>query len=393
MAWSGSGCWSGFSPGAAAVRNHGAVRGIAAGLRSRASDFVSSPARRAQDLSLVEAGFLRRTGISLHVVRTGGRDRPRAARQVRNSRAASARLRPPGAGDRLLSLRAADTGQRSAGLLRLSHASRISKPSAAPARPRKTGVVIGGGLLGLEAAKALKDLGLETHVVEFAPRLMAVQIDDGGGRVLRSEIGSLGVRCHTGKSRRRDRRRRRAPLHCTEIRRRQRTRDGHDRVLGRHPAARRAARAARACASGSAAASSSTTPAAPPTRTSTPSANARCGAARSTAWWRPATRWRSIAAAQLQGDAQARFTGADMSTKLKLMGVDVASHRRCARRTRRAPRLLIHRRAQAALQEAGGQRGRQASARRRAGRRRRGLRHLAADDAERPAAAGAARRN
>lgn len=46
----------------------------------------------------------------------------------------------------------------------------------------KTGVVIGGGLLGLEAAKALRDLDLETHVVEFAPRLMAVQIDDLGAR-------------------------------------------------------------------------------------------------------------------------------------------------------------------------------------------------------------------
>src|SRR5580698_1047577 len=36
----------------------------------------------------------------------------------------------------------------------------------------KTGTVIGGGLLGLECAKALRDMGLETHVVEFAPRLM-----------------------------------------------------------------------------------------------------------------------------------------------------------------------------------------------------------------------------
>src|SRR5205085_604841 len=42
----------------------------------------------------------------------------------------------------------------------------------------KVGTVIGGGLLGLEAAKALKDLGLETHIVEFASRLMAVQLDD-----------------------------------------------------------------------------------------------------------------------------------------------------------------------------------------------------------------------
>ncbi|MES2488839.1 MAG: nitrite reductase large subunit NirB [Pseudomonadota bacterium] len=64
----------------------------------------------------------------------------------------------------------------------------------------KVGVVVGGGLLGLEAAKALKDLGLETHVVEFAPRLMAVQVDDGGGRILRKKIEEIGVRVHTGKN-------------------------------------------------------------------------------------------------------------------------------------------------------------------------------------------------
>src|SRR6267142_792690 len=63
----------------------------------------------------------------------------------------------------------------------------------------KRGVVIGGGLLGLEAAKALKDLGLETHVVEFAPRLMAVQIDDAGGSMLRGRIRDLGVGVHTAK--------------------------------------------------------------------------------------------------------------------------------------------------------------------------------------------------
>ena len=63
----------------------------------------------------------------------------------------------------------------------------------------KSGVVIGGGLLGLEAAKALCDLNLETHVVEFAPRLMAVQIDDLGGRVLRRKIENLGVTVHTQK--------------------------------------------------------------------------------------------------------------------------------------------------------------------------------------------------
>src|SRR6201996_727011 len=63
----------------------------------------------------------------------------------------------------------------------------------------KTGVVVGGGLLGLECAKALRDMGLAAHVVEFAPRLMAVQVDEGGGRVLRSKIEELGVQVHTGK--------------------------------------------------------------------------------------------------------------------------------------------------------------------------------------------------
>ncbi|HEX7027078.1 MAG TPA: nitrite reductase large subunit NirB [Gammaproteobacteria bacterium] len=64
----------------------------------------------------------------------------------------------------------------------------------------KVGVVVGGGLLGLECANALKNMGLETHVVEFAPRLMAVQIDEGGGAMLRRKIEALGVRVHTSKS-------------------------------------------------------------------------------------------------------------------------------------------------------------------------------------------------
>lgn len=64
----------------------------------------------------------------------------------------------------------------------------------------RTGVVIGGGLLGLECAKALRDMNLATHVVEFAPRLMAVQVDDGGSRVLRKKIEQLGVTVHTQKN-------------------------------------------------------------------------------------------------------------------------------------------------------------------------------------------------
>lgn len=63
----------------------------------------------------------------------------------------------------------------------------------------KVGVVVGGGLLGLECANALKSLGLETHVVEFAPRLMPVQLDEAGGDVLKEKIEDLGVQVHTSK--------------------------------------------------------------------------------------------------------------------------------------------------------------------------------------------------
>lgn len=71
---------------------------------------------------------------------------------------------------------------------------------AAYAKTCKTGVVVGGGLLGLECANALKNLGLETHIVEFMPRLMPVQVDDAGSSVLLSRISALGVNVHTSKS-------------------------------------------------------------------------------------------------------------------------------------------------------------------------------------------------
>ncbi|MFQ3185685.1 MAG: nitrite reductase (NADH) large subunit [Marinomonas primoryensis] len=59
------------------------------------------------------------------------------------------------------------------------------------------GTVVGGGLLGLEAANALKNLGLETSVVEFAPRLMPVQLDEKGGSVLKGMIEGLDVKVYT----------------------------------------------------------------------------------------------------------------------------------------------------------------------------------------------------
>jgi nitrite reductase (NADH) large subunit len=70
----------------------------------------------------------------------------------------------------------------------------------ASAKGKKVGVVIGGGLLGLECANALKNLGLEAHVVEFAPGLMGVQLDDGGSQMLRRKIEALDVHVHTSKA-------------------------------------------------------------------------------------------------------------------------------------------------------------------------------------------------
>ncbi|HEO9719161.1 TPA: nitrite reductase large subunit [Morganella morganii subsp. morganii] len=68
------------------------------------------------------------------------------------------------------------------------------------ARRSRKGVVIGGGLLGLEAAGALKNLGIETHVIEFSPVLMAEQLDALGGEQLKQKIERMGVTVHTGKN-------------------------------------------------------------------------------------------------------------------------------------------------------------------------------------------------
>ena len=60
--------------------------------------------------------------------------------------------------------------------------------------------VLGGGLLGLEAAKAVHDLGLNPHVVEFAPRLMPRQLDKGASDMLQSKIEELNIGIHLNKA-------------------------------------------------------------------------------------------------------------------------------------------------------------------------------------------------
>jgi nitrite reductase (NADH) large subunit len=68
----------------------------------------------------------------------------------------------------------------------------------ADAASATAGVVIGGGLLGLEAANALRTFGLEAHVVELAPRLMAQQLDEAGGALLGRMIAELGISVYAG---------------------------------------------------------------------------------------------------------------------------------------------------------------------------------------------------
>mgnify|MGYP001544195493 FL=1 len=69
------------------------------------------------------------------------------------------------------------------------------------ARQTKSAAVIGGGLLGLEAAKALLDLGVPNiHIIEFATRLMPRQIDESASGMLQQKLSQLGITVHTSKN-------------------------------------------------------------------------------------------------------------------------------------------------------------------------------------------------
>jgi nitrite reductase (NADH) large subunit len=61
------------------------------------------------------------------------------------------------------------------------------------AQGRKRAIVIGGGLLGLEAARGLRKLGLEVIIVEFFPRLLPRQLDGPGAVVLTGIIEAMGI--------------------------------------------------------------------------------------------------------------------------------------------------------------------------------------------------------
>ncbi len=70
----------------------------------------------------------------------------------------------------------------------------------AHARPGDAAVVLGGGLLGLEAAKVLNDTGLHVTVVHAARTLMNAQLDDLGGEMLERQIEGHGIFVRTGRT-------------------------------------------------------------------------------------------------------------------------------------------------------------------------------------------------
>ena len=192
----------------------------------------------------------------------------------------------------------------------------------ARAKTAKTGVVVGGGLLGLEAANALKALGLEAHVVEFAAQLMPVQLDPEAGGLLKAKIEALGVQVHTGKATQQ--------VESVGQQLRMQFADGTDLVTdmivysaGVRPQDSLAREAGLELGSRGGVSVDDQC------RTSDPDVFAigECAVYgdRQFGLVAPGYAMARAVVSALADDASVRFQGADMSTKLKLLGVDVGS--------------------------------------------------------------------
>ncbi|WP_236179379.1 nitrite reductase large subunit NirB [Pseudomonas mosselii] len=193
----------------------------------------------------------------------------------------------------------------------------------AAAADARRGVVVGGGLLGLEAANALKSLGLEAHVVEFAPRLMPVQLDSEGGAALKARIEALGVGVHLSRATQ--------SISAGEQYRYRMNFDGGEHLetdlIVFSAGIRPQDALGRAC--GLEIATRGGVVIDSQCKTSDP----RIFAIGECASWKgsvfglvaPGYAMARNLAARLLGETADDFTGADMSTKLKLLGVDVGS--------------------------------------------------------------------
>ena len=287
--------------------------------RVHLSEFFTG--KTAEDLSLVEPGFFERSGHTLRLA-------TRAASIDRAARTVTTQDGEVLAWDKLVLATGSYPfvpplpGRDRPDCYVYRTIEDLEAMQACGARSR-TGVVIGGGLLGLECGKALRDMGLETHVVEFAPRLMAVQIDDGGGRVLRQRIEALGVQVHTQKNTRQivdgELATHRLEFADGSVLETDmvvfsagiRPRDELARAAGLEIGPRGGVAIDSACRS----------------------SDADIYAIGECAAWNgqvfglvaPGYEMARVAARHLVGQDDAAFVGADLSTKLKLMGVDVAS--------------------------------------------------------------------
>ncbi len=277
--------------------------------------------KTAEDLSVVEAGFFERTGFKLRLAARA----VAIERRDRTVTTADGEVLPY---DKLV-LATGSTpfvppipGRDRDKCFVYRTIEDLEGMKAAGAKSR-TGVVVGGGLLGLECAKALRDMGLQTYVVEFAPRLMAVQVDEGGGRILRHKIEALGVSVLTSRSTVKI-------VDGAEHRHRMVFEDGSyhetDMIVfsaGIRPRDELARQCVLAIGPRGGVVIDDHC------RTS----DHHVYAIGECASWNeqtfglvaPGYDMARVAARHIAGDAQATFTGADMSTKLKLMGVDVAS--------------------------------------------------------------------
>jgi nitrite reductase (NADH) large subunit len=187
----------------------------------------------------------------------------------------------------------------------------------------RRGIVIGGGLLGLEAANALRLAGVETHVIEMAPRLMPMQLDEGGARQLRREIEALGVtvHCATGVTALATRDGHAVGVDLADGSRLDadmivfsvgiRPRDELAREAGLEMGVRGGVVIDDSCLTSH--------------ETISAIGEVACHRERVYGLVAPGYRMAEVVAARLAGDHAATFTGATLDTKLKLIGVEVAS--------------------------------------------------------------------
>ncbi len=245
----------------------------------------------AEELSLVREGFYEKHGVKSAGGRTRYHHQP-SGKSDPLQRRAYGFLRQADHGDGLLSWIPPIKGSETQDCFVYRTIEDLNAIESCARRSRR-GAVVGGGLLGLEAAGALKNLGVETHVIEFAPMLMAEQLDHMGGDQLRRKIESMGVKVHTSKNTKE------IVQEGTEARKTMRFADGSELEVdfivfstGIRPRDKLATQCGLAVAQRGGIMINDACQTSD--RISTPSANAPAGITAYTVWWRRATKWRRL---------------------------------------------------------------------------------------------------